>query len=46
MQGSLLNEAGTILFGGGDGAAKTVLPKRMAKARQVKDVFMVKELEG
>lgn len=46
MQGSLLNEAGTVLFGGGDGAAKTVLPKQMAKARQVKDVFMVKELEG
>lgn len=46
VQGSLLNEAGTILFGDGDGAAKTVLPKQMAKARQVKDVFMVKELDG
>ena len=42
----LLNEAGTILFGGGDGAAKTVLPSQIAKARQVKDFFMVKELDG
>lgn len=46
MKGRLLNEAGTVLFGGGDGAAKTLLPSQMAKARQVKDFFMVKELDG
>lgn len=32
MQGNLLNEAVMVLFGGGDGAAKTVLLKQMAKA--------------
>lgn len=33
--GSLLNESGTIVFVGGDGAANTMLPKQMAKARMV-----------
>lgn len=35
-----------IAFGGGDGAANTVLPRQMAKARLLGNVFMVDEIDG